>query len=486
MNPITLPLAELKSGLTGLGKIINPKSSLPILQSLRIERTPDGWVCLTATDLDRFVTLRLEQPAKGEPLAMLVPYDDLLRLTKNGGKDEALQLEPGPDKTAIIRFNLGSETGETKVRSLPVDEFPAMPRIQSNAIPVSDALRQALHEAMACSSKDETRLVLQGAFLDVTKPKAHYVVATDGRHLYSSNSFNLPLKHPVIIPRHKFLAWREFNLDGAWQLKVADTAESKDKAAPLVQLSSRRWRFITRQIEGPYPNWRQVVPDSRARTIIELDPNQLEAVIQTIERLPCHDERCHTLGIEWRGGQLFLLGKPQPTDAWTRVPVKAAKGEGPDVTVQMDRQYLIKALQFGLNTLGLIDELSPLRFSRGGRQMIVAPLRHDPHGSNNATPKPAPINGGSPGATSVPDAGPPQPHDKPMPTPTPSQPPTTVPKLDDIIASIHEMRETFLKGVNQLRDLSMRLKEVHRGHRSSQREMQSVRSTLLSLQRMRL
>ena len=73
-----------------------------------------------------------------------------------------------------------------------------------------------------------------------------------------------------------------------------------------------------------------------------------------------------------------------------------------------------------------------------------------------------------------------------MPTPPPSQPPVTVPKLDDIIASIHEVRETFLKGVNQLRELSMRLKEVHRGHRSSEREMQSVRSTLLSLQRMRL
>src|SRR5207244_2372516 len=80
--------------LTGLGKIINPRSALPVLQSLRIERTPDGWVCLTATDLERFATLRLEQPAKGEPFALLAPFEELCRLAKSRGKDERLELEP--------------------------------------------------------------------------------------------------------------------------------------------------------------------------------------------------------------------------------------------------------------------------------------------------------------------------------------------------------------------------------------------------------
>ena len=42
MNPITLPIAELKPALTGLGKIINRHAKLPVLTHIKIERTKDG------------------------------------------------------------------------------------------------------------------------------------------------------------------------------------------------------------------------------------------------------------------------------------------------------------------------------------------------------------------------------------------------------------------------------------------------------------
>lgn len=67
MSPIALPLAELKPALTGLAKVINRDSALPILNTTHIERTADGWVALTATDLDTFVIVRLEKPTSGDP-----------------------------------------------------------------------------------------------------------------------------------------------------------------------------------------------------------------------------------------------------------------------------------------------------------------------------------------------------------------------------------------------------------------------------------
>ena len=67
MHPITLPLAELKPALAGLGKVINHRSTLPVLHHLKIERTNEGWIALTCTDLDHFVTIRLERPAEGPP-----------------------------------------------------------------------------------------------------------------------------------------------------------------------------------------------------------------------------------------------------------------------------------------------------------------------------------------------------------------------------------------------------------------------------------
>jgi DNA polymerase III sliding clamp (beta) subunit (PCNA family) len=106
---------------------------------------------------------------------------------------------------ACVVRGICGQTGQSKVQSLPVDEFPTVPKVfTGKPFPDSEELRNALHEAMACCSTDATRAVLHGAFLDVTWPKAHYVVATDGRYLYICNSFRLPFEHPIIIPKHGF------------------------------------------------------------------------------------------------------------------------------------------------------------------------------------------------------------------------------------------------------------------------------------------
>jgi DNA polymerase III sliding clamp (beta) subunit (PCNA family) len=73
MKPIKLPVAELKPALTGLGKVLNGRSTLAILNNIKVERTHDGWIALTSTDLDRWATVRLEHPAEGPPATVLLP-----------------------------------------------------------------------------------------------------------------------------------------------------------------------------------------------------------------------------------------------------------------------------------------------------------------------------------------------------------------------------------------------------------------------------
>jgi DNA polymerase III sliding clamp (beta) subunit (PCNA family) len=47
MSKISLPVAELKPALTGLGKVVSKRATLPVLTHLKIERTKDGWIALT-------------------------------------------------------------------------------------------------------------------------------------------------------------------------------------------------------------------------------------------------------------------------------------------------------------------------------------------------------------------------------------------------------------------------------------------------------
>ncbi len=472
MQPIPLPIAELKSALLGIGKVINHKATLPALLCIKVERTHDGWIALTGSDLDRFVTLRLEHPAEGPPVAVLIPYDQLYQLAKSSDKAERLLIETTAQGT-LIRFALASNLGASKVKAVPLELFPQIPRIKTEAVVLSSAVRESLHQALDCASSDQTRYILNGAFIDASNPKAFNVVGTDGKHLFSANSFTLSIKSSVLIPSNKFIGWKEFNQDGEWQMKSDNE---------FVQLSSRRWRFISRQIQGKYPDWRITVPDqTEAKTHLTLDPAKLEALIKLIQRMPCHDpDRYQTIGLEWAKGQLLLLGKDIDNEGWTRVPVSDVKAEGPEVTIYLSRRFLIKALGFGLNTISLINDMSPLRFHTQHKQMIVMPIR-----ITEPDPAPSkPVNMPPPRPVSPPPTPKPMLHSPTTDTPTPSDGQKT--PMEEAIDMTLLIRDKFTEGFNLLRDLSLKLKVINRDQKASAREMQSVRSTLRSLQGMKL
>jgi DNA polymerase III sliding clamp (beta) subunit (PCNA family) len=401
MQPITLQIAELKPALTGLSKVISKRVTLPVLGMVKIERTADGWIALTGTDLDSFVTVRMEQPAEGNPLTVLVPLEELQTSTKSCGKNESIQIHQLAADKVAIKTPVGASWAETRCDSVPVDEFPALPKFNGELVPIPDAVRLSLHEAMECASEDETRRILNGAFIDVNKKGCHCVVGTDGRHLYSSNSFSLPMKESVIVPSHRFLEFKDFNSDGEWRLKTGKSEE--DKNIQHLQLSSRRWRFITRQIEGNYPNWRQVVPKSdETQSTIEIDDAGSQSMLQAIQRMPDHDPMFHTIGLAAEHGALLLLGKANKEDSeWFSVPIPNAKVTGKDVRTYVNRELLTKALRFGLTRIDLIDHLAPLKCSKGGTQMVLMPIRSEVANTVTRATDPAAESDGNGGAETV-------------------------------------------------------------------------------------
>jgi DNA polymerase III sliding clamp (beta) subunit (PCNA family) len=489
MKSITLPIAELKPALIGLGKVINSRATLPVLHHIKIERTSDGWIALTGTDLDRFVTLRLEHPAEGPPSSLLLPFDQLSQVVKSCGKGESIEVESTPEAN-VIRFPLGETLGESKFAFLSPEEFPATPKIKSDAIALPSNLRESIHEAMDCASVDSTRYVLNGTFIDTSNPKANYIVGTDGKHLYSANSFALPLKQSLIIPNHKFLGWKEFNSDGEWQMKVGNEH---------VQLSSRRWRFVSKTIEGNYPDWRAPIPNpADTETILTLDPGKLETLTNLIQRMPCYDAEKHqTLGLEWKAGSLMLIGKDKPEDEWLRVPVLDFKGGGPDLTIYLDRRYLIKALGFGLNVINLIDPMSPLRFNNGGKTLIVMPLRCvapavTPPAVMAATLATSPPPAEQPNETKTMQTQPIEQTRQNGANGSSNQAATTVSKeetksaLETALVQIESLKTGFRETINGLSKLGDSIRNAMREQKASEKEVQTVRQTLRSLQGVRL
>jgi hypothetical protein len=110
--------------------------------------------------------------------------------------------------SGIITYPVGGQVVDHRCTSIDPEEIPPIPRFKGEAIPLPDGLRSSLLEAFPCASHDVTRYVVTGAYVDVSRDDGHYVVGTNGRILYSSNSFKLPLKESLNIPPHKFVGWK--------------------------------------------------------------------------------------------------------------------------------------------------------------------------------------------------------------------------------------------------------------------------------------
>ena len=507
---IKLPVAELKTAISGFTKVIPHRTTLPVLGMLHVERDRHGWVRLSATDLDTFLSLRLEAPQEGgSPAKCLVPFAEIQKLGKNCPADELLDLEVLSEDKLLLRHRIGSHPVEQVITVQPVEDFPPAPVVSAASVSLDEAARATLLDALACASDDVTRVILGGAYLDVSKPGSHYAVATDGRHLYASNSLHLALPSSVLIPDHHFLSWSGFVKDGQWKLAVQ--VPTKDKGGHI-QLESRRWTFTTKQIEGTYPNWRAITEDVREFSgTIEVGDQAAEAINRIVPRLPGDDTPNHTVGLYTVSGRLYLRGWNKDQERATEVEVPGITVTGDPATVYVNRQYLLKAIGFGLRTIGIQEALRPLRFSDGGsRQMIVMPVRVDANipAPKTHVPPPTPVSPITPSVPST-DATPVQPettypnHNQTAERNITMQNATTntngnghhpttetttedKPTLEQALDQIDFIKGSLRGAVTSLNTLADTLRQVQRERRLNEREVRSVRATLQTLQTVRL
>lgn len=514
MNPsLVLPLSRLRPALTGFGKIIGRRPSLAVLGHVQVRRHRDGAIDLTVTDLERTATCHLPSPdseggtAAHDPVTLLLPLEDLQNIARSAGVSDSIQVDLEQPDRAVLRFHMAGQQVAHPCDLTPADEFPSPPEMQNaEALPVTDALRQAIADALTCASSDATRYILNGVCLDVSRAEAHYVVATDGRHLFSANSFQLPLKNSLVLPDHKFLHWRGFTEDGAWTLRAGSVPNHN---APLIELASEHWRFRFRGIDGNYPNWRQVVPGASTFTrAVTVDPERLDALQRLLQGLPVESSNTnHLIGLELHEGALHLLGRSRADQEWNRIRVEATTVNGPDLIVFVNRDFVLKAIRLGLNRIEMSDERSPLRFSCEGRQMIVMPLRPGSDAAGTSADKPSP----QPESTQACTANPP-PNETPMPKLT--HPPETTlpatatpgsarpnghvlktdrtesteskPALETALDQVDQLRASVRGLLANLTQLNDSLRQALRDQRTGDKDLQNLRHTLRSLQSVRI
>jgi DNA polymerase III sliding clamp (beta) subunit (PCNA family) len=337
MKEIVLPVMALKEALPGLNKIINKRSTLPVLQCVRLVRDTEGKIHLQATDLDAFATYTAKEALPGPALDMLVPLDQLAKTLKSMSSEGTIGfILEGKDKVKL-RYSIGGNLVERAISSFAPDEFPLMPAVNQPSIPLEPGFGLALRQALECCGEDPSRYILRGACLDVTDKKFHYIVGTNARCLFSANSFCFDLKEPVVIPDSKFLKWPDLLDEEPASLSVepgeeevpAKNGNPAIEAKPgWIKLESGRWTFITKEIMGTFPNWKQAVPATSSKwTRVELSDVAIKQLLVTPSLLG-DDGINRPVRLRVESDRLMVEGQNRDDETWTSIPIQEVKVTG--------------------------------------------------------------------------------------------------------------------------------------------------------------
>jgi len=470
-HSVSVRTADLKAVLPGFGKLIPRAPSLAVLGCVKVEAAGADSVRLTATDID--LTLSITVPAKVEKdlPPFLLPLSHLCELVHGLRADESVPLGPA-------------------LKTPPAAEFSEIVEVRSPGLTLPEPVVVSLLRAFACASHDATRAVLRSACLDTSSrgEKAHRIVGTDGRHLFSSNSMHLPLKHSVILPDHPLWKWKPLAEARPWTLRLGKDKHQAEVFRMEGQGPEHAWSVTGRLLDGPYPNYRQVIPgQDQFTTTVTLSEAALEAITRLIPRLPGKQLANRPVGLHCEKGRIGLLARGENDEPWILHPIDRCEIKGPDLTVFLNRDYLEKAATFGLHRISMSDETGPVQFSRGGDLMVVMPVRAiDPSRierpglvpaveqfapSTKPSPRPAPL--------------PPKPAEPDQPTKAPKTTPPAKP-ADPLVQArkqVAEADEALLSARKTLQGVRRSLHAARTQRSETKRELGGFRGLLRKLQR---
>ena len=253
----TIPKSRLANYLQHILQVVPSKSTLPILTNVLIEAL-ENKVKISATDLDISIAASMECKVAKKGSASL-PARILFDIIK-----ELPESEIGFE-ASTQRVEIKIPNGTYKIASVPPDEFPKLPAVNTKKeikINANDLVKMIKKTTFA-SSDDETRPALNG-ILWQTKGDKMQMVATDGHRLAKMAVENTKLKglyDDVIIPPKVLNLIPKFIGDESQEIGIIFGENNIIFNLGDIILTSRL-------IEGPYPNFDQVIPSESDKKLI--------------------------------------------------------------------------------------------------------------------------------------------------------------------------------------------------------------------------
>ena len=249
---------ELQEKLSNIQNIVEKRNTMPILSHFLLEAGKNGSF-ITATDLETALreplALKVEKEGK-----ICIPARKMFEIVREVDGD--LSLESIDDQWLRIK------TGASNFRlaCLSSKEFPAWPGMEDMEEISLEAKTMAglIEKTVFAAGDSDTRYTLNGLLFHITTDNRLSMVGTDGHRLAAMAKpieGKLSEEKKLIVPKKAAAELR----------KILEKREGSVKmvlSKNHVLFSIGDIQFLTRLIEGTYPNYEQVIPAANEKRIV--------------------------------------------------------------------------------------------------------------------------------------------------------------------------------------------------------------------------
>jgi DNA polymerase-3 subunit beta len=325
----TITRENLQHGLAAVGASIPARTTLPVLSNILVEADAEG-VRMSGTDLDIAVSLRVPAEVE-EGGALTVPAKKLQELARE------LPEQPARIATKGDRLELTCGRATFRLNGMPRDEFPTFPTVDfSQSWRVTGKVLHELiqHTAFAVST-EESRPILNGILWQLGEREMR-MVATNGHRLARmavATEAPAPSSADLIVPP-KAMAQVQRLFGPESEIEVA-------RSDNHLGFREGGTQVFTRLIEGPYPNYEQVIPKDNDKIAVA----DRAALTQALRRMAVvASEQTHRVRLSFHAGTLrFTVETPDLGEAQEELEVDY---RGEPLDIGFNAAYLLEVLRY--------------------------------------------------------------------------------------------------------------------------------------------
>ncbi len=370
---------DLFEGVQTVSHAVSGRSTLPILSHIHIQSMVNS-LRLIATDME--ISISLDIPARvQDPGAITAPAKFLAELLGTFPEDDiTLQMEPNHS------VSIHCDRSDYVIPGLPAEEYPRLPEVPDTVhfTIQQKVLKDVIRKTIFAVSIEETRPILKGILINLSYDCARFV-ATD-THRLAIRKVNLSVNegdeqpvtsrvklsettgeefHNAIVPARALNELQRILLDEPGEVMVC-IAEGQ------IQFTTPNGiKLIAKLIEGQFPNYERVIPESHTRKLtLQTVPMQ-----QAVRRASfVAREDANRIVLQILDDELEVSANSSLGQALEKVE---AIREGDDVKIAFNSKYV-------MDMLGVLDSDGfLLEITEQLKPAIIRPVIKDEKGDPN-------------------------------------------------------------------------------------------------------